>query len=117
MSKLLKKTSEFQNKEESKLDKKGNRRIDKAHHTSVTSSSNMHSFNGTDKDSCLPLKEQVDVDMVEAVKAPKRSETRKKKVKSCRSSLSKSKLFQNEKESKVDEGSGKMDEGHSQLFQ
>lgn len=61
------------------------------------------------------MKEQVDVDvMVEAVKAPKRkSETRKKKVKSCRSSLSESKLFQNEEESKLDECDGRMDEAHS----
>ncbi|XWS10565.1 hypothetical protein CRYUN_Cryun38cG0006600 [Craigia yunnanensis] len=115
MSKLLTKTSEFQNEEESKLDKKSNRRIEKAHQTSVTLSSNMHSLNGTDKDSIFPLKEQVDVDVtVEAMNASKRkSETRKKKVKSCRSSLSKSKLFQNEEEPKVDESNGKMDEAHS----
>ena len=72
-----------------KKKKKSNRRIEKAHQTSVTSSSNMHSLNGTDKDSSFPLKEQVNVDvMVEAMKTPKRkSETRKKKVKSSRSSL------------------------------
>ena len=71
------------------LIKKSNRRIEKAHQTSVTSSSNMHSLNGTDKDSSFPLKEQVNVDvMVEAMKTPKRkSDTRKKKVKSSRSSL------------------------------
>ncbi|XP_017980676.1 PREDICTED: lysine-specific demethylase JMJ25 isoform X3 [Theobroma cacao] len=113
-SKLLMKTSKLKNDEESKLEKKSNRRNDEAH-TIDTSFSNIHSLNGTEKDSCLPLKEQVDVDvMVEAVKAPKRkSETRKKKVKSCRSSLSESKLFQNEEESKLDERDGRMDEAHS----
>ncbi|EOY14242.1 Transcription factor jumonji domain-containing protein, putative isoform 3 [Theobroma cacao] len=113
-SKLLMKTSKLKNDEESKLEKKSNRRNDEAH-TIDTSFSNIHSLNGTEKDSCLPLKEQVDVDvMVEAVKAPKRkSETRKKKVKSCRSSLSESKLFQNEEESKLDECDGRMDEAHS----
>ncbi|XP_022718149.1 lysine-specific demethylase JMJ25-like [Durio zibethinus] len=107
--KLLMKSSEFQDEEEFKLDKKSNRRIDEAR-TSETSFSNMHSLNGTDKDSCLRVKEQVDV-TVEAVKSPKRKrKTRKKKVKSCRTSL----LLQNEEESKVDERNGKMDEAHSE---
>ncbi|XVF87946.1 hypothetical protein PTKIN_Ptkin19aG0009600 [Pterospermum kingtungense] len=99
--------SEFQNEEES-LDKKSNKITDKVHHTTFASSLYMHSLNDTDNDSRLPLRKQVDVDvMVEAVKAPK------KKLKSCRRSLSKCRLFQNEEESKVDENNGQMNESHS----
>ncbi|XVE74268.1 hypothetical protein DITRI_Ditri12bG0003000 [Diplodiscus trichospermus] len=115
MSEMLMETSEFQKFEDFKLDKRSNGRIDKAHNSFVTSSSDMHSLKSAEKDSCLPLTEQVNVDvMFEAVKAPKsNSETRKKKVKSCQSSLSKFKLFRNEEESKVDECNGKMNKAHS----
>ncbi|XVE99006.1 hypothetical protein REPUB_Repub03eG0159100 [Reevesia pubescens] len=108
MSRLLIKTSELRSEKESKMDKNSNRRIDE-NHTSDTSFSNMHSLNGTDKDSCLLFKEQVAVDvMVGAVKSTtQKSTTRKKKVKSCR------RLFQNEEEPKVDESYVKMDEAHS----
>ncbi|GMI85165.1 hypothetical protein HRI_002185800 [Hibiscus trionum] len=79
-------------------------------------------FYGNDKDSNLPLKEQVDVDFfVHAAKhRKKRSKTRKKKVESCQCSDSVSKLlmkkseFQNEKESKLDEESnGRIEEAQT----
>ncbi|KAK5772295.1 lysine-specific demethylase JMJ26-like [Gossypium arboreum] len=109
-TKLLMKTLEFQNEENSKLDKESNGRIKEAH-TSDTSFSNMHSPNGWDEDSCLLMKGQVDADvMVKVVKSPKRkSRTRKKKVKSCQTSL----LVQNEEELEVGESNGKIYKTHS----
>ncbi|TYJ01346.1 hypothetical protein E1A91_A13G147300v1 [Gossypium mustelinum] len=109
-TKLLMKTLEFQNEENSKLDKESNGRIKEAH-TSDTSFSNMHSPNGWDEDSCLLMKGQVDADvMVKVVKSPNRkSRTRKKKVKSCQTSL----LVQNEEELEVGESNGKIYKTHS----
>lgn len=109
-TKLLMRTLGFQNEENSKLDKESNGRIKEAH-TSDTSFSNMHSPNGWDEDSCLLMKGQVDADvMVKVVKSPNRkSRTRKKKVKSCQTSL----LVQNEEELEVGESNGKIYKTHS----
>ncbi|KAK8545809.1 hypothetical protein V6N12_026628 [Hibiscus sabdariffa] len=105
MSKLLMKNSEFQNENESKLDKASNERIEEAQ----TGFSNTRSLNGTNKDSCLLKKEQAGVD-VKVVKSPKgKSKTRKKKVKSSQTSS----LLRNKEELKVGESNGKIDKAYS----